>query len=71
MTHSSALKRRHNLIISKTEGAFSKSLHNKEYERAAKIIIHAALSMLNTVGLIKVLDAANDLVKRSKQRKGL
>lgn len=71
MGTSSARKPRKHKSITDSAENFSESLHNRNFDKTAKIVVSTALSVLGKKGLIGALDNANSLIKRIKRRRGL
>lgn len=58
-------KRHHPAIIASAE-AFSNALHNKEYDKAARIAFQTTLEVLGVKGLMAALDEGNNFWKRRR-----
>lgn len=50
---------------------FSEAIHNKDYERAGKIVVGTALEVIGVKGFMNTFFRANSFIERLKYRKGL
>ena len=57
--------------IKSSASSFSNSLHNSNYDLAARIVVSTALDVLGKNGLEGALKDANSFIKRKNLRSGL
>jgi hypothetical protein len=64
-------QRRKDPIIQKNSIIFSKAMHEKDFDLAAKITFRTVLELWGIDGLMNAIDQANSFIKRIERRKGL
>jgi len=63
-------KRKHPAIL-RDGPLFSKAFHERDFEKASKIVFRTALEVMGVKGILNAFHNANSFLKRQKYRKGL
>jgi len=67
----SARRKRKHKTIKDSSSAFSSCIYRGDYDSAAKIACHTALSVGGKEGIMNALDNANSFIKRERLRRGI